>query len=389
MTLQPLRKDFLPFAKPDIDETDIEEVIEALKSGWLSKGPKVFQFEKELSEFLGVKHTVSCNSGTAALHLALLAAGIGPKDEVIVPSFTFCASVNVILHVGAKPVFVDIDEDTLCLDVKEVAKKITKNTKAIMAVHFAGRAADLTSLRQICDENNLLLIEDAAHAIGTEYQGKLIGNHGDIVCFSFYATKNMTTGEGGALVTNHDEIAEKARLYGWLGISKSAWNRYSQSGSWFYEVKLPGYKYNMTDIQAGLGIVQLRKLEKMRKKRASIANYYLDRLKELDDLVILPKKTESDIDKHSWHLFPIQITSKWKIGRDDFIEMMKKMNIGTSVHFIPVHLHPYYKEKYPINLPVTEKVYSRILSLPIYSAMTMADAEDVVNTIIYLSKHYQ
>lgn len=376
-----VKNDFIPFYKAEITQQDINGVVDALESGWISKGPKVIEFEEKLASFLNAKHVVTCNSGTAALHMSLLSMGIGPGDEVIVPSFTFCSSVNVILHVGAKPVFVDIDEENLCLNISDVKSKINNRTKAIIAVHFAGYPVDLKELSEITKENQLYLIEDAAHAFGTKFENQYIGIHGDAICFSFYATKNITTGEGGALITAHDDLAEKARLYGWHGITKNAWNRYSKQGNWRYDVMLPGFKYNMTDIQASLGISQLEKAEIMREKREKIAHYYLEGLKEISNFIKLPVYKNEIGLQHAWHLFVIRIKRNNLISRDEFIEKMKERNIGLSVHFIPVHIHPYYKENFPTSLPVTESVFDEIVSLPLYSALNMKDANYIVKSI--------
>jgi perosamine synthetase len=375
------RQTFLPFARPDMDQEDIDLVVDALRSGWLSKGPRVLEFEKRLGEFIDAPHVVACSSCTAALHLALLVSNIGPGDEVIVPSFTFCASANVIVHVGATPVFADIDEGTFCIDVADVRSKITPRTKAVIAVHYGGYPADLDGLKEVCTEHGLILIEDAAHAMGTKYANEWIGKHGDFVCFSFYATKALTTGEGGALLTRDDGMAELARLYSSHGMSNGAWNRYGQTGSWRYEVTVPGFKYNMTDPQAALGLTQLAKLHVTRQKREEIAHYYRTALESLKGAVILPKDVEGHGNQHSWHLFPIRITPEFGMDRDAFIEGMKAMNIGTSVHFIPVHMHPYYGDRFAVRLAVTERVFAEIVSLPIYSQMTEAEAGDVVRTV--------
>ncbi len=375
------RTSFLPFAKPDIDKEDIQAVVNALESGWLSKGPKVLEFEEQLQCFFGGRYVVTCNSGTAALHLALLAAGIKEGDEVIVPSFTFASTINVIVHVGATPIFADVQEDTFCIDVQDVVSKLTSRTKAIVAVHYAGLSADIDSLMNVCNQHNLLLIEDAAHAMGAYYKNKPIGTHGHIVCFSFYATKTLSTGEGGALVTDDKQIADQARLLSWHGIESNAWKRYAKAGSWRYELLLPGYKYNMTDPQAALGITQLAKLSAMQSKRAQIAEVYLNRL---HSHVQLPHVDSDSGNVHAWHLFPIRIKPDCGISRDDFISSLKDYGIGTSVHFIPVHMQPFYAEWPRLSLPVTELVFSEIVSLPIYSLMTVADAQYVAETINYV-----
>jgi dTDP-4-amino-4,6-dideoxygalactose transaminase len=360
---------------------EIASVTETLQSGWISKGPKVIEFEKQLGEFTGAEHVISCNSGTAALHMALLALGVGEGDEVIVPSFTFCSSVNVILHVGATPVFADIREADLCIDPEDVRQKLSPRTKAVIAVHFAGYPADLDELDAICKENQLYLIEDAAHALGTQYNRTMIGTHGDAVCFSFYATKNITTGEGGALIVKDGEAAERARLYGWHGITKNAWNRYGEKGSWRYDVLLPGFKYNMTDIQAALGLVQLSRAIDIQEKRERIAHYYAAELADLTDSSRLPPVDIPTGITHSWHLFILRIKERSGMDRDLFIEEMKAKNIGLSVHFIPVHMHPYYKEHFPAKLPVTEKIFTEIVSLPLYSQLSEEDCEYIIQSI--------
>ncbi|MCI3986883.1 DegT/DnrJ/EryC1/StrS family aminotransferase [Bacillus vallismortis] len=359
----------------------METVAETIKSGWISKGPKVIEFEKKLGDYLGAEHVISCNSGTAALHMALLALGVGEGDEVIVPSFTFCSSVNVILHVGATPVFADICEDDLCIDPEDVRQKLSPRTKAVIAVHFAGYPANLDELSSICKENGLYLIEDAAHALGTRYKGKMIGTHGDAVCFSFYATKNITTGEGGALILKDEEAAERARLYGWHGITKNAWNRYGEKGSWRYDVLLPGFKYNMTDIQAALGLIQLKRAAEIQEKRTRIANYYASEFTNQSERAELPLADIPSHITHAWHLFILRVKKRGEMDRDQFIEHMKAKHIGLSVHFIPVHMHPYYKEHFPAKLPVTERIFPEIVSLPLYSQLSKEDCQYIVQSI--------
>ncbi|MEC1405200.1 DegT/DnrJ/EryC1/StrS family aminotransferase [Bacillus halotolerans] len=376
-----MSKRFISFHRPDITNEELETVAETIKSGWISKGPKVIEFEKKLGEYLGAEHVISCNSGTAALHMALLALGVGEGDEVIVPSFTFCSSVNVILHVGATPVFADICEDDLCIDPADVRQKLSPRTKAVIAVHFAGYPANLDELSSICKENGLYLIEDAAHALGTRYKGKMIGTHGDAVCFSFYATKNITTGEGGALILKDEEAAERARLYGWHGITKNAWNRYGEKGSWRYDVLLPGFKYNMTDIQAALGLIQLKRVAEIQEKRTRIANYYASELTNQSERAELPLTDIPSHITHSWHLFILRVKKRGEMERDQFIENMKAKHIGLSVHFIPVHMHPYYSEHFPAKLPVTERIFPEIVSLPLYSQLSKEDCQYIVQSM--------
>ncbi|RKY89127.1 UDP-4-amino-4,6-dideoxy-N-acetyl-beta-L-altrosamine transaminase, partial [candidate division KSB1 bacterium] len=274
MENRPVRDRFLPFHQPSIDGEEIQEVVDTLKSGWITTGPKTKLFEKKFQEYIGCKYAIAVSSCTAGLHLALVAAGVGQGDEVITTPYTFATTGEVIIQIGAKPVFVDIEEDGFNIDVTKIPEAITPETKAIIPVHFAGEPCDMDEIMKIAQENNLFVIEDAAHAVGAEYKGKKIGNIGDVTVFSFYATKNLTTGEGGMVTTNNDELAEKIRLLSLHGISKDAWKRYTAEGSWYYEILYAGYKYNMTDIQASLGIHQLNKLEKFLSIRQKYAQRY-------------------------------------------------------------------------------------------------------------------
>ncbi|MBD7912889.1 DegT/DnrJ/EryC1/StrS family aminotransferase [Clostridium cibarium] len=371
----------IPFAVPEITDDDISEVVKTLKSGWISKGPRVLEFEEKIASFLGVdeKSVIACNSGTAALHLAVLSLGLSEDDEVIVPSFTFCSTANVIEHVGAKPVFVDIDENDYCLDVKKIEEKINEKTKAIIVVHFGGNVGNLNALKDICKKHNIVLIEDAAHAFTSKYDGKYIGNHGDFICFSFYATKNITTGEGGVLIAKDLDHAKKARELCWHGIDKNSWDRYVYPGNWGYSVLDHGYKYNMTDIQAALGISQLKRAEKMKEARRKLFKMYLKELGSLKDYISLPVLDHDNIE-NSCHLFPIRIKKNAPIDRDEFIEDMKELGVCLSVHYIPVHMHPYYK-KYGAVLPKTEEVFNEILSLPLCSSLAEEDLMYVVDCI--------
>jgi perosamine synthetase len=376
-----MEKKYIPFALPDITSEEKEAVVEAMDSGWISKGPKVIKLEEIISGMLNSRYVVTCNSGTAALHLALLSLEIGSGDEVIVVSFTFCATVNVIELVGATPIFVDINEDDYCIDPDDIIKNISEKTKAVIAVHYGGWVANLNRLVNICHEYQLLLIEDAAHAFGSKYSNQYIGSHGDIVCFSFYATKNITTGEGGALVTNNENIARKARQLSWHGIDKNGWQRYTNMGNWFYNVISCGYKYNMTDIQAAMGIIQLRRCEDMKQKRKAIAKIYINELNDIKNIIISPNVLRKDnLIEHSYHLFPLRIKSTKEMNRDNFIEKMNHYNIGTSVHYIPAHLHPYYKN-YSCHLPITEMIFSEIVSIPIYSKLSIDDVHYIARTI--------
>lgn len=376
------RNTFLPYAIPLIDENDINEVVNTLKSGWVAKGPRTMEFEKRFAEYVGAKYAIAMNSATAALHIALIAAGIKAGDEVITTSMTFAATVNTIVHVGATPVFVDIDPETGCIDVDKIEEKITEKTKAIVPVHYTGHACDMDKIRTIADKYNLFVSEDAAHAIETYYKGNLIGKKGDCASFSFYATKNICTGEGGILTTNRDDIAEKARVMSLHGMSRAAWNRYGKSGSWRYDIEYPGFKYNMFDIQAALAKTQMDKLDFMQARRREIVKAYNEAFNKLDGVKI---PIEREYTTHSWHLYILRLElDKLTIDRDKFIELMGEANIGTSVHFIPVHLMSFYRNNYGCkegDLPLTEKYFDSIISLPLYPKMTDRDVKDVIDVV--------
>ena len=372
------RDKFLPFSLPLIQDEEINEVIDTLKSNWLTMGPKTAEFEKQLADYLNVKHVISVNSCTAALHLSLIALGIKNGDEVITTPYTFASTGNVICHVGAKPVFVDIEKDTFNIDPEKIEKAITEKTKVIIVVHYAGQAADMDKISRIANKYNLKIIEDAAHAIGSEYNGRKIGTSGNLVCFSFYPIKNMTTGEGGAIATNDDLLADRLKKLRLHGISKDAWKRYGKEGTWYYEIEECGWKYNMTDIQAALGLHQLKKLDAFIKKRQEIAEIYDRELGRIENIRI-PFKKENI--KHSYHLYPILVNG---CERNKFIEELEKKKIGTSVHFIPLHLHPFYQKTYGYkkgDFPVAEQIYERIISLPIYPKMDEKDVRDVINAV--------
>jgi dTDP-4-amino-4,6-dideoxygalactose transaminase len=376
-----LRNTFLPFALPSIGEEEIEEVVDSLRSGWITTGPKVKRFEAQFAEYIGVRHAIAVSSCTAALHLALTAIGVGPGDEVIVPTLTFCATANVVVHLGATPVIVDVDE-TMQISLPEVRRSITPRTKAIVPVHFAGQACDLAELLALAREHDISLIEDAAHAAGSEYRGARIGTHGRAVAFSFYATKNLTTGEGGMITTNDDELAARMRLLSLHGMTRDAWNRYSQTGSWYYEVAEAGYKNNMTDIQASLGIHQLRRLDGFCADRRRMAAEYDEAFSAFPEIVTpsrLPNRN------HVYHLYPIQLVAgRLSINRDQFIGQLQERRIGTSVHFIPLHRHPIFQRLRgcrPEQYPVSESLYQGMLSLPLYPKMSSADVADVIDAV--------
>lgn len=384
-----IRETFLPYSVPLIDDADINEVVETLKSGWVAKGPRTMEFEKRFAEYTGAKYAVAMNSATAALHIALIAGGVKPGDEVITTPMTFAATANTIIHVGATPVFVDIDPVTFCIDADKIEEKITDKTKAIVPVHYMGHACDMDKIRAIADKYNLFVSEDAAHAIDTYYKGDLIGKNGDCASFSFYATKNICTGEGGMLTTNREDIAEKARVISAHGMSKAAWNRYGKGGSWRYDIEYPGHKYNMFDIQAALAKTQMDKLPAMQARRKEIVKEYEKSFKNLDGITI---PGAADYTTHSWHLYVLRLNlDKLTIDRDKFIELMAEANIGTSVHFIPVHLMSYYRDNFGYkegDFPVTESYFDSIVSLPLYPKMTDADVQDVINAVTSIITKY-
>ncbi len=369
------REKFLPFCPPCIGKEEISAVAKTVKSGWLTMGPKVAQFEKEFAEYSKVKHAISVNSCTAGLHLSYIAAGLKPGDEVITTPMTFAATVNTILHVGAKPVLVDIEPDYQCIDPGKIRKAITPKTKAIVPVHYAGSPCAMKEIMRIAQENNLAVIEDAAHSVGGTYDGKKkMGALGNLTAFSFYATKNMTTGEGGMITTNDDKLAERLKILRLHGMNRDAWKRYTAAGSWYYEIVEPGYKVNMTDVQAALGLVQLKKLDEFCRKRQKIADTYGKLLADLP--LILPKNKPGKV----WHIYPIQVL---KADRAKVIEKLKEYNIGTSVFFIPIHYHPAYKMlKYKKgDFPAAEKYYERTLALPLYPHIKKEDVEYVAKAL--------
>lgn len=382
-----MRNNFLPFSPPLIGEEEINEVIDTLKSDWITTGPKTKRFEREFTEYFNAPGALALNSCTAALHVALIALGIGHGDEVITTPMTFAASVNVIEHVGAKPVLVDIEPDTLNIDPNKIAAAITPHTKAIIPVHFAGHPAEMDAIRELAG-NDIAIIEDAAHAIPAKYKGHYIGSANNPAAFSFYATKNLTTGEGGML-TGKQEFLERARVAGLHGMSKDAWKRYDKGGSWFYEVVLPGFKYNMSDIQASLGLWQLAKLTHFQAKRQYIVELYNQAFSNIEALEI---PVQRPYVEHAWHLYVLRLKPELlTINRAEFIEQLAQHNIGTSVHFIPIHLHPYYRDKYgynPQDLPIAYNTYQRILSLPLNPKMTEQDAKDVIVAVLDITRKY-
>ena len=331
---------YLPFHRASIDEDDIESVVRVLRSGWLTTGAVAREFESTFARYVGASKAVALSSCTAALHLALAAIRIQEGDEVILPTMTFSSTSEVILYFKAKPVFVDCEPDSFQADPVAMERAITSKTRAIMVVHFAGCPVDMERILDIARRHSLVVIEDAAHALPARYKGRMIGSFGDMTCFSFYATKTITTGEGGMLTTENPELADRVRMLSLHGISKDAYKRYAADGSWRYEILDVGYKYNMTDLQAGLGRSQLAKCDALREKRSRIAEAYTDALSGSDayDTPWVPPHVQ-----HAWHLYVLRVNADTlRVSRDEVIEELKKRGIGTSVHFIPVHTHPYY-----------------------------------------------
>lgn len=376
---------FLPFALPDIGEEEISAVVETLRSGWVTTGPKTKQFEQEFVQYLGGGlEAISVNSATAGLHLALEACGVSNGDQVIVPTLTFTATAEVIRYLGADPIFIDCDPNTLCIDIAQIEGKITSQTKAIMPVHMAGLACDMDAIIQIARKYNLRVIEDAAHSLPTKVNNVMIGQHdSDAIVYSFYATKTITTGEGGMVVTKDPELAKRCRVMRLHGISRDAFDRYtSNKPAWFYEIVAPGFKYNLTDIASSLGLSQLAKADRFQMRRQQMAERYLAELSDLP-LILPPQVANKESDLHSWHLFCCQLATD-KISRDEFIQAMSELGIGTSVHFIPLHIQPYWKEYYNLrseDFPNATKYYTNAFSLPLYTKMTDDDQTRVIAAI--------
>ena len=392
-----MRKTFLPFSPPLIGEEEIAEVVDTLRSDWITTGPKVKRFEQEFAGAVNASAALAVNSCTAALHVALATLGIGPGDAVITTPMTFCSTVHVIEHVGARPILVDVEPGTLNLDPNRVRETLARlrnqsgnnapRVKAIIPVHLYGHPCDMDALLDIASEYQCAIIEDAAHALPAEYKNQKIGFLGAdsavpvLTCFSFYATKNMTTAEGGML-TGKPGLIEEARIWSLHGMSRDAWQRYGRDGTWHYDVTRPGFKYNMTDIQAALGLHQLRKLEAFHSRRKEIAARYNQAFRQFGEL---ETPTEHEWAGHAWHLYVLRVNpDRLTISRNQFISELLARNIGTSVHFIPVHLHSYYREQYgyaPEDFPVAYAQYQRIISLPCCPRMHEQDVEDVIDAV--------
>lgn len=375
-------REFLPYAQPLIGPEEVAEITDTLYSGWLSRGPKCAVFEERFAALVGTRYAVAVNSCTAAMFLALKAMGIAPGDEVITTPLTFAATANVIVHTGARPVFADVEPQTLNIDPNEIAKKISRRTKAIIPVHYAGQPCRMNEVLNLARAHGLQVLEDAAHAVYAQYHGRMIGSIGDATAFSFYVTKNLMTGEGGMLTTDDEELARTVRILSLHGMDADAWKRYSSEGSWYYQVLLPGYKCNMTDLQAALGLRQLERLAEMQKVREEYARLYNEGLKDLPGIT-LPFVEEAG--RHAWHLYVVRIDeAETGISRERFIQELKKRGIGTGVHFIPVHIHPYYRKVYGFkagDFPVAEEAFKKMVSLPLYPKMTGRDVQRVIEAV--------
>lgn len=389
MTVQATRQ--IPYALPLIGDEEIAQVVDSLRSGWITTGPKTREFEQRFARYVGASHAIGLNSCTAALHLALLAAGVGPGDEVVTTPLTFCATVNTILHVGARPVLADVDPQTLCLSPQSAQERMTGRTKVLLPVHYAGCPADLDAFVHLAADRKIKVVEDAAHAIGTMSRGRPVGAIGDYTCFSFYATKNLTTGEGGMLTTEDGEASDQLRKLGLHGMSRDAWKRYTNAGSWQYQVEAAGFKYNLTDIAAGLGLAQLDRFEAMQEVRLRYVRRYNEAF--CDAGFELPADSTLPGDRHSWHLYVLRLDPlKLTLERGQFIEELKDRGVGTSVHFIPIHLHPFYQQELgvrPGDFPVTERAYSRMVSLPLYPKMTESDVDYVIEQVLDVARKHR
>ncbi len=378
-----MKNDFLQFHKPFISEEEVDEIVDTVRSGWIGMGPKTIRFENNFTEYIGVNKSIAVSSWTAAGHLTLEAFGLKTGDEVIVPTMTFPATAEIVCYFGAKPVFVDVEEDTLNMSIEALEKAITPKTKVVIPVHYAGQPCDLDEIHAIARKYNLKVLEDAAHALPALYKGKKIGTISDVTCFSFYATKTLSTGEGGMICTNDEEIAERCTIMRLHGINRDAWKRHTESASWYYEVVAPGYKYNFTDLQASLGLPQLKKVEAMWESRKKIAAKYTEALKDLDTIQLLTLKPDRE---SSLHLFPIRLhLDRLNKNRAQLINELRNLNIGVGVHFMPVHQHLYYNKTFNLrdeDYPVATAAFPRLISLPIYPGMKDENVDKVIDVLI-------
>lgn len=376
-----MRESFLNFSPPFLGNEEIIEVVETLKTDWISTGPKTRQFEEQFAQYVGTGVALAVSSATDAMQVGLAALGVQPGDEVITTAMTFCSTVHVIEHLGARPVLVDVEPDTLCIDPLAIERAVTAKTRGLLPVHLYGHPCDMDALLELAKRHGLFVLEDAAHAFPARYKGRMVGTIGTATAFSFYATKNITTGEGGMLTGDPNLIA-KARMWSLHGMSRDAYKRYSAEGSWFYEVLLPGFKCNMTDIQASLGIQQLKKLARFQDRRREVVVRYQA---AFGDLPEVQRPVERPDVESAWHIYPLRLNLEaLTIDRNQFIEELKARNIGTSVHFIPIHLHPYYRDKYgykPGDFPVAFANYQRLVSLPLHPRLSDEDVDDVIEAV--------
>lgn len=384
-----IREEFLPFSPPLIGEEEVAEVVDTMRSGWITTGPKTKQFEREFAQFIGAPTALAVSSATDAMLVGLAALGIGPGDEVITTPMTFCSTVHVIEHLGARPVLVDVRPGTLNIDPELVARAVTPNTRAVMPVHLYGHPCEMDALLDIAAQHSLYVLEDAAHALPARYKGRMIGTLGTLTAFSFYATKNLTTAEGGMLTGDPDVVAQ-ARVWSLHGMSRDAYKRYSAEGSWYYEVILPGFKCNMTDIQAAIGLHQLGKLPQFQARRREIVRRYNAAFSQIEELQM---PVEHPQVEHAWHLYALRLNlDTLTIDRAQFIQELKARRIGTSVHFIPIHLHPYYRDKYgyePRDFPIAYENYQRLISLPLNLRMSDRDVDDVIEAVLDVVNVYR
>jgi dTDP-4-amino-4,6-dideoxygalactose transaminase len=375
---------FIPFSMPEIGESEIKEVVDTLRSGWVTTGPKVRKFESDFRDFIGSGvEAIAVNSATAGLHLALEALGVSEGDEVIIPSLTFTATAEVARYLGADVKIVDIDPVTLNIDIESIRVAITPKTKVIMPVHYAGLSCYMDEILSLAKEFDLKVVEDAAHALPTTYKGDVIGSlESDVVVFSFYANKTMTTGEGGMVVTRNSDLAKRMKIMRLHGIDRDAFDRFqSKKPAWYYEVIAPGFKYNMTDIAAAMGIHQLKKLPGFLDRRQYLAKRYFD---SLSDLPIILPSDDMDGGSHSWHLFVIRMQDNSPVNRDELIQILSDQGIGSSVHYVPLHRQPYWRDKYQLMIdmfPITDKAYQAMLSIPLYTAMTDEQQDRVIQVL--------
>ena len=385
-----MRTRFLEFSVPLLGQAEIDSVVDCLRSGWLTSGQKVKAFEQDFARYIGCSHALAVNSCTAALHLGLEAVGVQPGDEVITSPMTFAATAAVIEHLGARPVLVDCEAETLNLDATRLAAAITPRTRAIVPVHFAGQPCDMEAILAVARAHDLAVVEDAAHALPARVKGRLVGTLGDITCFSFYATKTITTGEGGMVTTDREDYAARMRIMHLHGMSRDAWKRYAQNGSWSYDILAAGFKYNLTDIAASIGIAQLARADAFHARRLEIARAYTAGLSGVRGVRTPVVRDEGG---HAWHLYVVQVVPEaLTIDRDEFIRRLVAMNIGVSVHFIPLHVHPYYRDKYgyrPEDFPIAYAAFQRIVSLPLYPKMSDDDVQDVIGAVRSLSEGHQ